>query len=65
LFGIESFEDVPMNWKGQWRNQYGSVVNITDDSNRRRCPRQKAKAGLVALYHHERGYLRAGVTSAA
>jgi hypothetical protein len=24
-----------MNWKGKWRNQYGSIVNITDDSNRR------------------------------
>jgi hypothetical protein len=35
LSGIESFEDVPMNWKGQWRNQYGSIVNIADDSNHR------------------------------
>jgi len=21
------------NWKGKWRNQYGSVVEITDDAN--------------------------------
>jgi len=24
-----------MNWKGQWRNQYGSVVTIVDDANQR------------------------------
>ena len=24
-----------MTWKGKWQNQYGSVVNITDDANRR------------------------------
>ena len=24
-----------MNWKGKWRNQYGSTVNITDDANHR------------------------------
>jgi hypothetical protein len=24
-----------MTWKGKWRNQYGSVVDITDDANRR------------------------------
>jgi hypothetical protein len=24
-----------MNWKGKWRNQYGSVVEITDDAGNR------------------------------
>jgi hypothetical protein len=24
-----------MNWKGKWRNQYGSTVDITDDANHR------------------------------
>ena len=24
-----------MNWKGKWRNQYGSVVTIVDDANQR------------------------------
>jgi hypothetical protein len=24
-----------MNWKGKWRNQYGSIVTITDDANQR------------------------------
>jgi hypothetical protein len=24
-----------MNWKGEWRNQYGSTLTITDDANRR------------------------------
>ena len=24
-----------MTWKGKWRNQYGSIVDITDDANRR------------------------------
>ena len=24
-----------MNWKGLWRNQYGSIVTITDDANQR------------------------------
>jgi Avidin family len=24
-----------MNWKGKWRNQYGSIVDITDDANHR------------------------------
>jgi Avidin family len=24
-----------MNWKGKWRNQYGSTVDITDDANYR------------------------------
>jgi hypothetical protein len=24
-----------MDWKGQWRNQYGSIVTITDDANER------------------------------
>ena len=24
-----------MNWKGKWRNQYGSTVDITDDANQR------------------------------
>ena len=24
-----------MTWKGKWRNQYGSIVDITDDSSRR------------------------------
>jgi hypothetical protein len=24
-----------MTWKGKWKNQYGSIVDITDDTNRR------------------------------
>lgn len=24
-----------MTWKGRWRNQYGSIVDITDDANGR------------------------------
>jgi Avidin family len=24
-----------MNWKGRWRNQYGSILTITDDANQR------------------------------
>ena len=24
-----------MTWKGKWRNEYGSIVNITDDADRR------------------------------
>ncbi|WP_375775935.1 avidin/streptavidin family protein [Bradyrhizobium sp. ma5] len=24
-----------MNWKGKWRNQYGSIVEITDDARNR------------------------------
>jgi hypothetical protein len=24
-----------MNWKGKWRNQYGSTVDITDDAHHR------------------------------
>ena len=24
-----------MNWKGKWRNQYGSILEITDDANRK------------------------------
>jgi hypothetical protein len=24
-----------MTWKGKWRNQYGSIVDVTDDANRR------------------------------
>nr|WP_245321830.1 avidin/streptavidin family protein [Mesorhizobium sp. WSM1497] len=24
-----------MNWKGVWKNQYGSIVEITDDADNR------------------------------
>ena len=30
-----SGRDAEMTWKGKWQNQYGSIVDITDDANRR------------------------------
>jgi hypothetical protein len=43
----------PMNWKGKWRNQYGSIVNITDDANRRISGTFKTALEDSGFYGHE------------
>lgn len=48
-----------MDWKGRWRNQYGSVVEITDDARSRiegtfnEVVRPRAGVGLQGMNRGE------------